>query len=130
MMWLIDTNIWLYAAAKQKECVDFLDAASESEWTGYSAITRLELFGFPDLKPEDEKRLNELLQGFSEAEVNALVIDKAIEVRRGRRVRAPDAIIAATALVMGATLVTRNTDDFKGIKGLRLMNPYESTVGK
>ena len=130
MKWLIDTNIWLYAAAKQKECVALLDAVSDSEWTGYSAITRLELFGFPDLQSEDEKRLKELLEGFSEAEVNALVIDKAIEVRRGRRVRAPDAIIAATALIMEATLVTRNTDDFKGIKALRLMNPYATTVGK
>jgi predicted nucleic acid-binding protein len=128
--WLIDTNVLLYAAAKEKECVAFLDAVADSEWIGYSAITRLELFGYPDLKPEDEKKLKEMLEGFSEVDVSSLVIDRAIEVRRVRRVRTPDAILAATALVLGATLVTRNTDDFKAIKGLRLLNPYEPTVGK
>lgn len=124
MKWLIDTNIWLYAAANEKECVVFLDAEADSEWMGYSAISRLELFGYPDLKLEDANRLTELLEGFSEADVNSLVIDRAIKVRKARRIRVPDAIIAATALTYGATLVTRNTDDFKMIKGLDLLNPY------
>jgi predicted nucleic acid-binding protein len=37
-----------------------------------------------------------------------------------------DAIIAATALVHGLTLVTRNVDDFKHIAGLELENPFEA----
>jgi predicted nucleic acid-binding protein len=37
----------------------------------------------------------------------------------------PDAIIAATALAENFVLVTRNTDDFKNIAGLELLNPWE-----
>ena len=37
----------------------------------------------------------------------------------------PDAIIAATALTHGFTIVTRNTDDFKTIVGLPTINPHE-----
>jgi predicted nucleic acid-binding protein len=36
-----------------------------------------------------------------------------------------DAIIAATALVHGMTVVTRNTDDFVRT-GVELLNPWES----
>ena len=37
-----------------------------------------------------------------------------------------DAIIAATALTHAIPLVTRNTDDFQNIEGLRLINPIDS----
>ena len=37
-----------------------------------------------------------------------------------------DAIIAATALVHQIPLVTRNTEDFQNIEGLRLVNPVDS----
>jgi predicted nucleic acid-binding protein len=36
-----------------------------------------------------------------------------------------DVIIAATALIEGFTLVTRNIDDFKNIPNLMLLNPWE-----
>lgn len=124
MRYLIDSNIWLYASSDEQQVVKFLDEAEDAEWAGYSAITRLEIFGFPDLKPEHEAKLNDLLKCFSEAPVGSDVIDKAIEIRKGKRVRSPDAIIAATALLMAAKLVTRNTDDFKGIKGLEVMDPF------
>ena len=44
--------------------------------------------------------------------------------RAGRPVDAPDGLIAATALVHGLTLWTRNTRDFEGT-GVRLFNPWE-----
>ena len=40
-----------------------------------------------------------------------------------------DAIIAATALVHGFSLVTRNTKDFETIKGLPLINPWHHDTG-
>ena len=52
------------------------------------------------------------------------VIDRAVRVRRGSRISAMDAIIAATALEHGLMLVTQNVDDFKGVEGLRVVNPF------
>jgi hypothetical protein len=37
----------------------------------------------------------------------------------------PDTIIAATAILYDLELVSRNTKDFKNIKGLSLINPFE-----
>jgi len=36
-----------------------------------------------------------------------------------------DALTAATALVHGLTLVTRNTGDFEWVEGLSLHNPFQ-----
>ena len=38
-----------------------------------------------------------------------------------------DSIIAATALEIGAKLVTRNVDDFKHIAGLEIANPFDKS---
>ena len=126
MRYLIDTNIWIYAAAEQQPAEQALRLAAEAEWTGFSAITRLELFSYPELTFEEETALEAILRAFSEVAVNSAAIDRAIEVRRSRRVRIPDAIIAATALNASAVLVTRNVADFRGIDGLEVWDPYES----
>jgi predicted nucleic acid-binding protein len=49
--------------------------------------------------------------------------DTIIGLRRNYATKLPDAIIAATALYVNATLVTSNTKDFAKIKGLTLWVP-------
>jgi predicted nucleic acid-binding protein len=51
-----------------------------------------------------------------------LVIERQ---RSGRPISVEDAQIAAIALVHGMIIATRNTDDFRGIAGLRVVNPWE-----
>jgi predicted nucleic acid-binding protein len=123
--YVIDSNIWVYAASGSEPAIRCLDAAVACDWAGYSAISRLEVLGFPGLKPEDETRLEQLLGCLEEVEVHRGIIDQAISIRRRKRIKAPDAIVAATALRYGATLVTRNVDDFKGVDILQVWNPFE-----
>jgi predicted nucleic acid-binding protein len=52
------------------------------------------------------------------------IVDKAIEIRRSRKIKLPDAIIAATALAHDYTLISRNDDDFRKIPGLKYINPF------
>ncbi len=56
--------------------------------------------------------------------MNDAVAEAAILLRRARRMKLGDALIAATALLYDLPLVTRNVDDFKHIAGLRLINPF------
>ena len=125
MRHVLDTNVWIEAAAAHPEALAALKRAVEGSWAGYSSITRLELFGFPDLTDAEETELTALLKPFGEVAVSSAIVDRAIEIRRSSRIKIPDAIIAATALVHDAVLVTRNTTDFKGIDALTLLNPED-----
>jgi predicted nucleic acid-binding protein len=121
---LIDTNVWIDALSGRLSSTAFLKISVQADWAGYSAITRLELFGLPGLKGEEESKIAEILKPFVEIAVESAIIDRAIGVRRARRIKVPDAIIAATALVKGCSLITRNTEDFKGISDLVVIDPY------
>jgi len=50
------------------------------------------------------------------------IVNKCIEIRRERKIKTPDAIIAATALVNNLILVTSDSD-FQNISDLQLINP-------
>ncbi len=53
------------------------------------------------------------------------IILRTIALRKSRRIKVPDAIIAATALVHDLTLITHNLSDFEGIPGLKLVDAHE-----
>jgi len=53
------------------------------------------------------------------------VVKRTIELCKQNKIKLPDAIIAATALTKGFTLVTRNIIDFKKVPKLDLLNPFE-----
>ena len=128
MRYLLDTNIIIEAVAGSQPAVEALHHATMSEWVGYSAITRLEVFGYPDLSPEEEAALKVVIEEFNEIEVTSSIIDRAITIRRAKRIKAPDAIIAATAQEMRATVITRNTTDFMAIDDLTAVNPWTDSA--
>ncbi len=90
-----------------------------------SVITNIELFASPNI-PQVE---NEMLYAFvSIAVVHPVttdLIDITVRIRKERRMKLPDAIIAATALYYNLPLITRNVGDFKNIADLRIYNPYD-----
>lgn len=51
------------------------------------------------------------------------IVEKTIEIRRLKRIKLPDAIIASTAIMHDLTLLTNNTGDFTQIPGLNFVNP-------
>jgi len=63
---LIDTNVWIDALAGRLSADSFLRLTLQADWVGYSAITRLELFGFPGLTSGEEQKMSALLKNFSE----------------------------------------------------------------
>ena len=125
MRWLLDTNVLIDAFAGRSDSVRAITSARTAslEWIGYSSITRLEVLRFPGLNGADEIGLRNLLAQLSEAPIDDAVIERAIEIRKSVRMKIPDAVVAATALVYEANLVTRNTGDFKNIPGVSLLNP-------
>ncbi|MDR2692453.1 MAG: type II toxin-antitoxin system VapC family toxin [Dysgonamonadaceae bacterium] len=86
-----------------------------------SVITKMELLGFSKV----EQELASFVDCADVLMIDENVTDKTIEIRKRYRIKLPDAVIAATALVHNMTLLTRNIRDFKSIKGLTVLNLWE-----
>lgn len=61
---------------------------------------------------DEERVVRDFLATFEVHAVDPRVAERAVRIRRERRVRVPDSIIEATARERGELLVTRNTKDF------------------
>ena len=71
----------------------------------------------------EEEVIEMFLRDFRVVDVSRRVARAAVEIRRARRIRLPDAIVWASARTESALLVTRNTKDFpRDDPGLRV--PY------
>lgn len=57
--------------------------------------------------------------------LTAAVAYRIITIRKANKIKLPDDIIAATALIHGLTIITRNIVDFKGINGIKVLNPHQ-----
>jgi predicted nucleic acid-binding protein len=122
--YLIDTNVAIgYLGGKMPlAALDFLDQIIDST-PNISIITKIELLGYNALPPESEL-LGKLIDASIIIELNRDVVDATILIRKQRKIKIPDAIIAASALELDFTLLTRNVEDFKGISGLKVVNPW------
>jgi predicted nucleic acid-binding protein len=57
--------------------------------------------------------------------ITQAVLDHAVKLRQSKKMSLGDSLVAGTALTYDLTLVTRNTEDFKWIPNLKLLNPFE-----
>jgi predicted nucleic acid-binding protein len=123
MRWLLDTNVWIDAHAGRDDARRVFDQARKlpGAWLGYSSITKVEVLGYGGLTSTEELALRTLFSHFEEVPVTSTVIDEAIRIRAQHRMKTPDAIIAATAVIHRADLVTRDLADFKRVSGLKLL---------
>ena len=118
---LLDSNILIYAANESAPEIESLATWADN---AVASVTRIEVYGFTGLKPEEEAALDILFRRLTVHPLDAAVIERAIALRQERKMGLADAIIAATALVHNLRLVTRNEGDFKQISGLRVVNPF------
>ena len=72
----------------------------------YSAITRMELLGFHGITREEESLIRQKLDRLTYLPLNGNIENVVIELRQSRKIKLPDAIIAATALYSGIELLT------------------------
>jgi predicted nucleic acid-binding protein len=90
-----------------------------------SIVTNIELFATKNISSQEYELLERFVVFSTVHDVNKSLIDKTINIRQNYKIKLPDALIAATALVNSLTLISRNTKDFEGIEGLAFINPYD-----
>ncbi|MBI9083210.1 MAG: type II toxin-antitoxin system VapC family toxin [Desulfobacterales bacterium] len=132
-MFVLDTNTLIYFFKGEGRVAERLLSVSPQEIGLPSMVLfELEVGIAKSTRPEKRTRqLEEMLAliqvlpfGLEEARCAALI--RAELERQGSPIGPYDILIAATAMVRGAILVTRNTREFERIQGLRLQDWFGS----
>ena len=123
-MRVFDSNILIYHLNDQ---LPPAVRAQVDDWiqdgVSISVITRIEILGYRHTADSMLQAMR-LLATLNEVPLHEAVVQQTITLRQQHRIRLPDAVIAATALHLGFPLVTRNEQDFQGIDGLTVVNPF------
>jgi len=117
---LFDTNILI-------DYLGGIDAAkmelARYEYRAISAITWMGVLA--GASADEEAAIRAWLGAFDVLAIDGAIANRAVTIRKTRRLRLPDAIIWATAQVHSLLLVSRNTKDFPADEpGVRV--PYDS----
>jgi predicted nucleic acid-binding protein len=88
-----------------------------------SVITQIELLCW-NTNETTEQKVECFIADSIIMDITPDVIKNCVNIRKGRKIKTPDAIIAATALTNKLTLITNNEMDFNWIPDLKIKNPY------
>jgi len=125
-MYLFDTNALIYYLAGEALRVKslFQSLKERGELPAVSVISQIEL-----LSIDDEAKLVKVRALLGAVRVCGLedsIIEESARIRRKCKLKLPDAIIAATALVYDYAVVTRNKEDFGKVRGLEVIDPVQA----
>jgi predicted nucleic acid-binding protein len=125
---LIDTNIlvYYYEGLIPANTVQEVDEILRQSFN-VSIISKIEFLGWSKYDEEQYQKAVLFIEGAVVISLSEEIVSSTIRIRREKSIKLPDAVIAATCLVNDFTLVTRNQKDFKGINGLKIYNPFETT---
>ena len=104
--YFLDTNSIVRILSGHSELLTLL---SDADYVASSVICELEFLSFPSLSEEDAnlfKRFMERVDVIDLMTENLPLKKRILELRSVRKLKLPDAIIAATAIVSGCTLIT------------------------
>ena len=118
---LLDSNIIIYSALPENEFLLDLIAA---RLPAVSGVSYVEVLGYHRLGEPDRKFFEDFFAEIRILPLSQPVLDEAVRLRQTAKIELGDSLIAGTALLYNLTLVTRNVDDFLGIEGLRVLNPF------
>ena len=117
---LLDSNIIIYAAQPAHAA---LRQFIEMHTPAVSIISHIEVLGYHKLTEDDRQFLEQFFRTAERLPLSETVVQWAVKLRQRRKMSLGDSIIAGTAIAYDRTLVTRNTDDFRWIEEIKLLNP-------
>ncbi len=102
--------------------LEYMDAILAVE-SNISMITKIELLSWNPPNPSDLDIYVDFISRSNIIFINEDIANQTIQIRKQYRTQLPDAIIAATAVALGMTLISDNDKDFDHIANLNYQNP-------
>ena len=122
--YLIDSNIiskYSNNLISEQGCL-FLEDIFDTEIL-ISFITRIEVLVYSPSEDSVKLIVNSILEASSQLLMSEEILLKTVEIRRKAKIKLPDAIIAATAIIHNLTLLSDNDNDFLKVGKLKYINP-------
>lgn len=105
--YLLDTNVIIGLLKQSPDVMAYLGKIQPTlEECAYSAITRMELLGFPGVSVEEDRAVRQLLDAMHYLALDTDIEETTIQLRRSTSLKLPDAMIAATSRVHRLELLT------------------------
>jgi len=123
--YLIDTNVVsdYFSASFSAAGMALMDVAIDAT-PNISIITQIELLCW-NTDATTTQNIQNFVADSAVLDISPDVIAQCVALRKGKKIKTPDAIIAGTALAYGYTLITGNEKDFGFINGLKIVNPHK-----
>lgn len=124
MNYLLDTNILIYYfnGSLLPETKNILTNMMQNSFN-ISVISKMEFLGFNRFDSKERAKAEMFISYTNIISLNDHIVEKVINVRQNRKMKLPDAIIAATSMQHNMELVTHNTKDFKELD-INIIDPF------
>lgn len=117
---MLDSNLVIYAARPEYPGLRRLITARSP---AVSAVSVVEVLGYHTLTAAKRSHFEAFFTAAEVLPLSDAVVTRAVMLRQARRMSLGNAMVAATALVFGRELLTRNVKDFAGVPGLAVADP-------
>ncbi|MEK7672889.1 MAG: PIN domain-containing protein [Patescibacteria group bacterium] len=119
----IDTNILIAYLSGDEKVINFLNSwRNQGGFLYLPTIVESELLSFTGWTEKEENLVKIFLQeNFISISFDRRLAEIASQLRKTKKLKLPDAAIAATAIQTKTPLVTRNIKDFKNLNQLKLI---------
>jgi predicted nucleic acid-binding protein len=105
---LFDTNIILLWSSKKLDRDAFILRFKGCRWA-VSEITEMELLSYPQLSAAEEAVIRAFLKQCNIIRFNRNIKAKTVQIRKAVKLKLPDAIIAAAAVLSKSTLINNDS---------------------
>lgn len=119
-MRIYDSNLLIYSF---QPAYSFLQADFLQANAYLSNITKLEVLGYQLISQAEKNYFERLFTLTNFLQIDDVIINEAINLRQMRKMSTGDSIVAATAKIYNLDVYTHNTNDFKWISGLNIIDP-------
>lgn len=122
--YLIDSNVIssYFSELYPEEGMGFITNIIDQK-PNISIITEIESLSWVNPDKNKEAIVKMFIEDCNILSLSREVASICVKIRRSRKIKMPDAIIAATAIAHKLTLITRDRD-FNNIRGLKIIDPF------
>ena len=117
----IDSNVIIDAS---KGIISIQRILEEYDFLYTSLISYVETLGFKFSDNEEYDIVKQILNGIEIVDLNKEIADIAIEYRKKKKIKLPDALVLATSKYLKADLITSDVMDFHNVdKSIKIIHP-------